>query len=146
MQLELSKDELKTLLEMIYLADWVLDAHETEKNPRTNAQRALAQKIMAQAFFLGLTDWVEYSEELKGYFPTRKLEEWIERNRYLTDYDNDTFWSELIERLAQRDFARQEGAETIRHMSIEEHFAKFQPFEDLYASEFEQHGIEHLHI
>ena len=67
-------------------------------------------------------------------------------SQYIDDYDNQTFWEELIERLANRDFLAKYGEEAIQKMSFEERFTKFQEFEERYDEEFEDHGIERIVI
>ena len=113
MKLELSKDEYRSLIDMIYIAEWVMNAHKIEKDPSTEKYAELEQRISSFADKMGYQDLIVYDEDLKRYFPTRKLEDGPAR-QYIEEYDNDSFWDELIERLIERDVLREIGEEKLR--------------------------------
>jgi MFS transporter, OFA family, oxalate/formate antiporter len=63
MQVSITKKEYKTLLEILEIAGWVLSAHKTEKDPRTQKFRDLEQKFFALAADMGYPDFFEYDED-----------------------------------------------------------------------------------
>ena len=44
MQIELSKEEYRNLIDMIQIAEWVMNAHKTEKDPSTEKYSKLEQR------------------------------------------------------------------------------------------------------
>jgi hypothetical protein len=145
MEIDLSRDEYKSLIEMMYIADWVMNAYKTEKDPSTEQYAQLEQKIYSLADQMGHHHLIEYDEELAEYFPTTLLDEGPAM-QYIDEYDNDTFWDELTERLVERDLFRQVGEERLRRMTVEERLGAEDPLRDKYGPEFEEHGIENVEL
>ena len=50
-------------------------------------------------------------------FVLKFLDEWA--MPFIEEYDNETFWDELIERLVDKDVMNRYGVETIRKMRME---------------------------
>ena len=145
MEIDLSKDEYKSLIEMMYIADWVMNAHKTEKDPSIEQYAQLEQKIYSLADQMGHHNLIEYDEELAEYFPTSLLDEGPAM-QYVDEYDNDTFWDELIERLIERDLFREVGEVKLRKMTIEERLRAEDPLREKYDTEFEENGIENIEL
>lgn len=66
--------------------------------------------------------------------------------KYVEDFENATFWEELIERLARRDFIRKYGKEAIVKMPLSERFEKEMSVHKAYHEEFGTNGLENLEI
>jgi hypothetical protein len=64
--------------------------------------------------------------------------------KLLDDFVDISFWDELTERLAERDFVSTLGEKAILKMSQDERFTKFYEFADSYAAEFAENGIDNL--
>lgn len=146
MKIEFTKREYHTLLEIFQIADWVLHAHKVEKDSRTKRYRDLEQKIFSLANEAGFGDLIKYYPEHKEYFPTKKYDETSPVMEFVEEFENDTFWDELVERLSIRDLIRQEGEENLMKMSLEERFKKDESIRQKYWREFVDHGIENLNI
>lgn len=153
-EIGLSRDELRRLLHMVYIASWVMGAHETVEDPRVAPYDALEQKLYGLAArhgFAGKTgnpddDLLDYAEELQKYFPTLVLDE-SEVRDFLDEYDDDTFWDELTFRLAERDAIREVGGvEQYAELSPIERITRTGHFESLYADEFYEHGLDNVRI
>ncbi|MBA3029798.1 MAG: hypothetical protein FP816_13470 [Desulfobacteraceae bacterium] len=142
MKIDLTEKEYRTLVETLELANWMLHAHAEEERKDTVEFRDLEQKIFALARDFGMGDEITYDKELEGYFSSKEIEEHC--LTYVDEYNNDTFWDELIERMVARDLARHIGEEALEKMSFEEKFEKEEPFRIQYEEEFGQYGIEHL--
>lgn len=144
--IDLSRPEFHRLLHMLYIASWVLDAHKTEDDPRTEPYRRLEQKLFAIAVQNGFDDLVYYDDEFDTHFPTRELEEGG-AHAFINEYDNDTFWDELINRLAERDVIREAGGvEPYLQLSFEEKIGRLGRQEAFYASEFHESGLDNIQI
>jgi hypothetical protein len=88
---------------------------------------------------------MQYDEELEQYFPTSLLEDGPAM-QYIDEYDNDTFWDELTERLVERDVFRELGAGKLRKMTFEERWEAEEPLREKYGIEFEKNGIDNVEI
>ena len=93
---------------------------------------------------MALAGLVELDADNGQYYPTRELEELAAE--YMAEYDNETFWAELIERLSERDLVAKYGQDASEKMTVEDRFTKLEEFEARYDEEFEKHGVERLKI
>lgn len=147
MQIELSTDEYRQLVDILYLADWMLTARKVGDDPRVEGYHQLVQKLYARAQEMGLSHLIEYAEEFDQYFPTRDFEADTTIHEFINEYDDETFWDELTRRLAERDLVAQLGGrEKVQKLSMEERIRKLGQFEEQYAAEFAKHGLDHLHL
>ena len=141
MDINFTPQQFKTLLRLIYLGRWMLTAHSNKPDKVIDS---LASHIYSFAKSAGVDNLVELEREDGLIYPTREFEDRM--TEPIRDYDNETFWEELIDRLASRDFLAKYGEQAIQKMSMEERFTNFQEFEDRYGEEFEDHGIERIAI
>ncbi len=143
MKLELTEKECLLLLDMLYIAEWIMNSYVSHDRPETEKYRRLEQKILSYGDEMGCKGVVDYDEKLGGYFPTRELEEGSAMD-FIDEYDEYTFWEELISHLAERDFLHREGLERIRKMSREQRIKKLLGLEEKYHKEFGAHGVDRL--
>jgi hypothetical protein len=145
MKIEFTKKEYECLLDILYIADWVMNAHKVEDDRRTEAYKKLEQKIFSYAKDMGFENLIEYASDYKKYYPTSELEEAGPAREFIEEFENDTFWEELTSRLADRDSARKVGGvENLYKLSFEDRAEIIWSFEEKYASEFETRGLEGL--
>jgi len=144
MKIDITKKDYLTLLEILEIVDWVLHAHHTEERSETRKYREIEQKIFSYAKDTGFEDLVSYDSQLKRYFPTRQFENTSPGMDFVREFENDTFWDELVQRLVERDLIRQVGEERLLSMETQERFEKEEPFEKRYADEFYKHELENL--
>lgn len=144
MNVPISKNEYKTLLEMLEIAGWVLSAHKTEDDPRTKKFRDMEQKFFALGEGMGVADFFEYDPDTKAYMPTVIYDETIDVFDYIDEYDDDTFWDELGDRLAYRDLVRQVGEDAFEKMDPSERFSKIEEIRSAYFEEFLENGLERI--
>lgn len=137
--LNLEADELKQLIELAYLGEWLVNAHHGADHQDDSADRRL-QQLLEAAKLPDIGRDVETGE----FFIES---EWANRlyDQYILDYDDHVFWDELTERLAQRDLARIRGI-AIEEIDREEDLAKLRPLEQTYRDEFEHNGVDHLEL
>lgn len=141
MNIEFSTTQYKTLVKALFLASWVADSHKTEE-PGGEFER-LEQYILSQGKFFDLKN-VELDAQDGKYYHDRDFEE--KTLKLLDEFVEETFWVELIDRLAERDFFDALGETEIRKMRRNERFRKFYEFADPYEAEFAEHGIDNLVI
>jgi hypothetical protein len=144
MKIDFTNQEYKTLVEALELANWMLHAHAEEEREDTESFRDLEQKVLALSEDFGMADEIIYDKKLETYYPSREMED--NCLAHVDEYNNDTFWDELIERFVARDLIRQVGEEAYQAMDFEEKFKKEEPFRIQYEDEFGNNGIERLVI
>ena len=146
MKIDITKREYLTLLEIQEIAGWVLHAHKIGEDPRTKKYRKLEQKIFSYAKDAGYENLIVYDEDRGEYFPTREFEEASPGMEFVEEFEDDSFWEELIQRLVERDLVRQEGEEKVLRMGLEERFKKQEVLERKYSKEFETNGLGRITI
>ena len=75
MNINFTKNEYRLLLDLVYLAEWMLAAYATESTPEGEQYDMVIQKIFAHAKEMGCEALIDASVELGGYYPTREYEE-----------------------------------------------------------------------
>ena len=145
-QIEFSNEEYRLLLDMVYIADWVMNAHEVEQQEETKPYGKLEQKLLSLAKDFGSGEYIAWDEQLQEYFPTRGYEEERPVMGFIDKFEDDSFWEELVARLADRDANRKYGQKKLTRMSFEERRRKIGEIEEKYWVEFERNGLDRLQI
>ncbi|PXF58474.1 MAG: hypothetical protein C4B58_06330 [Deltaproteobacteria bacterium] len=147
MKINITKKEYKSLLDIFSIGDWILNAHKVGNDPETEEYEKLEQKFYSYAEDMGYGDLITYDTKLKRFFPTKKFDETSKYRDLIDEFENDTFWDELIHRLVERDLIKQEGGvKNIMNMNFRERLEKEEPLEKKYATEFEANGLENIRI
>ena len=81
---------------------------------------------------------------MKASFPTTEFEETSPGMDYVREFENDTFWNELVQRLTERDLIRLYGEDRVETMNRRELAEKESQLEGRYAEEFYQNGLENV--
>jgi hypothetical protein len=139
MEISLTQDQYENLIKLVFLGSWLVNSFRTD---RITDFDELENHIYSYAKDSGLQRCVAYDEATKEYTPSDALEESVAS--YIEEYDEDSFWDELVRSLGQRDFIRQYGQAAIQKMKFEEMLEKEDPFIQKYAQEFEKNGLQHL--
>lgn len=144
MKINFTKKQFENLLKLVYLGNWMANAYRTDDIIKKYEE--LENYVFSFAKEFGFAEYVddELADEGK-FFPTRVFEE-TDVNELHDEYDDETFWDEILDRLTDRDFVRKYGIEAIKKMSSEERWEKMGEFEEKYAEEMEKYGIERLEI
>ncbi|MEZ4860787.1 MAG: hypothetical protein R3C14_05745 [Caldilineaceae bacterium] len=147
MQINLTHDEYRQLIDMLYMAQWMLTAHKVGDDPRVEPYKTIEQKFYALATAMSADHLIEFASEFDQFFPTREFETETSVHSFIDEYDDETFWDELTRRLAERDLLQQLGGRAnFLKLSTEERFRRLSQLESTYAKEFAQSGIENLYI
>ena len=137
--LELTENQYRILIKLIYLGKWMYDSYRIEQDKEIEN---LEQHIFSLSEKFKTENLVYFNDEFKNYFPTRNLEDQI--HDLVDQYNDYTFWEELIHRLARRDFINKFGEEIISEMDVKQILEHEQPLIDKYEHELEKNGIDNL--
>lgn len=144
-----TKEQFEALLKLVYLGNWMANANRdgSPEDPHKKEYEAIESYIFSFAKQFGLGEYVDDEEAEKGkFYPTRTFEEETDTQKLVEEYDEDTFWDELINRLGERDFYRHCSKNEIQKMTRDERFEKLYEFIDKWADEISENGIERLEI
>ena len=90
-------------------------------------------------------DIIKYSKETDTYYETREYEEKA-LEEFIAPYNEDTFWEELVDRLARRDVFKKIGIEKYNAMELEERIRTMSTAVGRYEDEFEEHGLDRVKV
>ena len=145
MKIEFTKEQYENLMKLVYLGEWMANAHRTDD--RIEKYDELQRYVFSFAKDFGLEKHVDDEEIGDGnFYPTRFFEEETDVDKLHEEYDEDTFWTELPERLGERDFFKKYSKKDWEKMTREERFLKIQECVIKWEEELEKYGIERLDI
>lgn len=143
--IELTQKQFLSLLKVVYLGNWMANANRAKNKAKD--YEAIEDLIFSYASSFDLSRFVDHEpSDGDKYFPTRDFEENTDVHKFHEEYDEETFWDELCDRLGERDFYRKYSPEEIRKMSREDYFVKFQKCVTAWEIEMENEGLERLEI
>ena len=143
MNINYTKKEYRLLLDMVEIAEWVLNAHKTASSDEIKKYSDLYQRILSYAKDMGFENLIIYDKNLDGYFATSEYEE-SEHMRYIEEFEDDVFWDALPHRLAVRDLVKEVGEKKYEEMEFVERATKLVELESIYYKELEENGIDNL--
>jgi hypothetical protein len=143
MKINYTKKEYRLLLDMVEIAEWVLNAHKPDPSDEINIYSELYQKILSHAKEMGFENLITYDKDLGGYFATAEYEE-SEHMRYIEEFEDDVFWDALPHRLAERDLIKEVGEKKYEEMEFVERASKLVEIEYFYYKELEDNGIDNF--
>ncbi len=133
MELHLSKEEFRHLLDLVYIGNWILNA--TRGEDRLPDYDKLQQRMFSQALQEGMTVLGQVYQG--SVFPSRAYVEGGIHHA-IADYERQTFYDILAEDLAHRDMG-----------DAEINGGNFQEFLDImneYLEEFYENGTDNLEL
>ena len=146
MKINITKKEYRLLLDILYLGEWMLTAHDQEEAPEKKQYQDVVQKFYSYAEEMGYENLIKADKALNKYFETIEYEENSKVNEIIENYDNATFWDELVSGLALRDAQEIEGNDAFNKMSPEERIQLLYPLEEKYHEEFMANDLANLQI
>ena len=134
--------EYTRILELAWLGLWV--AGDRPDDPETTPERYgdAAQKLFSLAAAHGCADLVKAGPDAT-LVASSKLSEGAARDK-LDQFIDDSFWAELVQRLAERDLKSELGSTKLGDQFSEDETARLMEMEDNYWREFEQRGVDHV--
>lgn len=133
MNIELSKKELRYLLDLVYIGNWILNS--ARGLDRFEAYDILQEKFFTLAAAAGMPELVQ---TYKGHiFPSRAYEDGG-IHEAIAEYEDSVFFDILAEELSRRDMIEQgSDPNDLTELSLRM---------ESYMSEFERSGLDSLRI
>lgn len=146
MKIDITENEYRLLLDVLSIADWVMNSFKTEDDPRTKPYKDLEQKLMSCAKDFGFGDLIVYDQKLEGYYPTIEYEDAQMETGFIEEFEEDVFWDELCHRLAERDIIEEKGIDEFQNMAPIEKIRVEDQIIEKYDEEFVKNGIKNLRL
>ena len=121
---------------MIEVADWVMTAHHADDRAETKEYQALRNKILSFADEMGMKGC--YEKDGDTYYETLEYEENAKQTEFIEEYNEDSFWEQLVTRIVDRDYAQQYGNEKV---DFELKVSRMIEIEKKYADEVNNSGL-----
>jgi hypothetical protein len=139
---DLSSAEFLSLLRIVSMGETMANGYRIDD--RIPEYMDIDQIILKLAAREGFHDLVDFDEESRKYFLSRKLDEMV--SDLIDDFEEMSLWEEMAYRLASRDMAREFGEKGVKKLPLKKFSAELFSRADRYASEFEEHGVDRLEI
>jgi len=146
MNINFTKEEYLLLLDIIYMADWILHAHSIGERSETKDYSELFQKLMIHAKDMGCSELIEFYEPEQNYALTDDFEEGSAALDYLDEFEGESFWDELISRLAMRDALIALKVSSAHEVPSEELFSELSKAEEYWSKEFETFDLSRISL
>lgn len=138
MKINITKEEYRTLLEILYISDWVINTFSSGVEEENKSHNNLKEKL------LSLHKEIE-AEDLLNEFESIEFDEYMHTN-HIEKYNQSVFWEMLIEQLSYRDLAKEIGMEAFNQLDPIERIERLEEFRESYSREFEEHQLENIKI
>jgi len=138
-KIELTSDEYKNLLRLVYLGHWMSNSHRDDPIVELDAVENL---LYSYAPEFGFEELVDQDTKLNRFYPSFLFE--TEMDPYIQEYDDYTFWDELAWHMAERDFEKKYDQAQTLVMTTEEILREKDAFVEKYYSEFDLNGVDNL--
>ncbi|TGL99763.1 hypothetical protein [Leptospira jelokensis] len=140
MNLDLTAQETKQLLDALTVFEWVSNSPHEESDPSIDS--------FLQSILKKLSKGMENNpiSEENGMFTV--AEEYFQEvfESYIEPYNDDVFWTELTTELAQRDLELSISEKELEAMSQEAYERKVAKEAEKYDAEFEKNGVDRLFL
>jgi len=146
MKVSFTPKEYRQLLELVHLGMWTVTAYQGEETAAAKRYFALDQRLLEMATDLGCADLVEERED-KTMQPAPKLAEDDRVRDIQSEFQNDVFWHELVQRLADRDIAGEQSKRALDTPGVEpppSREEQLKKLETRYWDEFEKNDLAHV--
>lgn len=145
MKINFTKKEYRLLIEVLSLGHWMMHAHAIDEQDRYPEHEGLRKKLLSYYKEMGAEDIIEYSQQLDNFYETNSYDEYIHK-KFVEPYDDESFWDELIDKLAVRDVIHDIGIEKYQALEGIERIRKVEEAKEFYIQEFQKHGITRIII
>ena len=137
-----SKKELKRLLKLAYIGSYVVSEYEDELEEKQSEN--LIERILQICLEYKIEEGIEFDSKLNGYLLDGDKEDEI-----LTEYNEfieDSFWYEIINRMARKDLVEDVGEKVFEKMDIEEILKKEEKYKIKWEKEIEENGLRNFEV
>lgn len=125
---------------------WAVTGYQGEDTAAAKRYFNFDQKLLSLAATLGCADLVEKNAD-GTLQPAPKLAEDERIREIQSEFQNDTFWHEIVARLADRDLATDQAKRTMETPGVEPPLStdeRLKKIEDRYWKEFEKNDLASL--
>lgn len=143
MKISITKKDYRALLEVLFVADWFVDANNV--GTYNKRHESVRKNLLSHYKDMGAEDVIEFDEVLDNYYPTREFDQHL-HDQYIDTYNEITFWHELIDKLAERDVVNSIGIEKYRKLDGLDRVNLVEDQKEKYAAEFNKHGLDRVRI
>ena len=140
-ELSFTKDELQLLIKLLYTGYYVCDRDE-DSDSEKKAKELLIERFLQNALSYRIMDGIEYVAKYDRHFLDADHEELLLED--YNDFIEDSFWDELIFRLARRDLVNAVGEAKFKNMESLEIMKEEEKYMERYSKEFEENGIQRI--
>lgn len=143
MKINITKKQYLSLIELIFLGDFMVNGIRVG-DEQVKEYDELKNYLFSYAKKMGYENLIEPGTKKNEYYETREFEDGV-AFKYIHDYDEEIFWTELASRLAFRDAGRLQklAAEKMdRDSFLREGWSR----ENVYHEEFEKNGLDNIHV
>lgn len=142
MEIDFTREQFEKLLDLTYLGNWAVNSYRIDD--RIEEYEDLTEYLLSFAIAFGFKEKIDFDEGEGRYFPSRRFEE--KNLEFIEEYEEESFWDNLILRLAERDIIREYGEDAVNSMDWEEREKKKAPYLRKYQKEIDENGIENLEV
>ena len=138
--------EFRQLLELVHLGMWAVTAYQGEDTAAARRYYALDQRLMQLAVEFGCADLVEQRPD-GTLQPAAKLADEDRLRDLQSEFQNDVFWHELVNRLADRELAAEQAKRTMDTPGVEPPPSadeRLKKLEERYWAEFEKNDLTNV--
>lgn len=146
MKINITKKEYRLLLDILSIADWVMNSYKVKDDPKAAPYKELEQKFLAFAKNFGFDNLVMYDKKMGKYYPTAEYEEIESDSQFIDEFENESFWDKLCTRLAQRDLLQEKGIDVLKKMEPLDRITEEDVIAEKYENEFIKNGLKNLII
>ena len=146
MKINITRKEYRKLLELLMVADSVLDVYEAEDPDDGKEYDEVIQKFLSYAKEMGCENLIEHDAEEDEYYPTSEFEDNGQYMEIVDKFAVDSFWETLISRLAERDLRASKGVAAQEEFSFEDMVSFIGESEEQWADEFAEHGLQRITV
>ena len=144
MKIEFTPKQYEKLMQLVCLGNWVINSRLVKTLQEYDNVESY---IYSFARDFGLD---KYYREFRNDDGTKYSEvDMIEDRatmKYVDRYNEDTFWEELVDKLAHREIIKQYGRDKLAKMDAKEFLEKFLPIADKYEKIINAEGMEAIEV
>jgi hypothetical protein len=142
-ELKLDRSQYEVLLKLVYLGNWVANGiyPSAEQDGEFNE---IEQLVMSKAAEAGLDDLIERDEKTGAFYANSLFENLPDIGELINDYDDETFWDELVWRLTERELNKKYGQSKVAEMSPADRVRAKILLLEHYEKEVQKYGLERM--
>ncbi|MFA5986960.1 MAG: hypothetical protein WC819_06465 [Parcubacteria group bacterium] len=145
MNIEFTKEQYEQLIKAVYMGNWMANANRTDDMITEFAD--IEEYVLSHAKDFGLEHLAALDDEDgQTVVPSPELEADEELDRIIEEYDDETFWEELIERMTIKDIFSSIDEEDVESMKEEEFVELHETIRTKYEEEFAENGVMNIDL